>query len=102
MKKRLQPFFPESGFNQSRSGCSDASHRALAETHALYAQPALVLGFYSLFYWFKNALMQDGLQILRQPAPMSSSRSQGLDADLACRREPSKNNIDKGNEGPAL
>lgn len=102
MKKRLQLFFPESGFNQSRSGCSDASHRVLTQTHALYAQPALVLGFYSLFYWFENALVQDGLQILRQPAPMSSSRSQGLDVDLACRRELSKNNIDKGNEGPAL
>lgn len=36
--------------------------------HALYAQPALVLGFYSLFYWFENALVQDGLQILRQAA----------------------------------
>lgn len=100
MKKRLQPFFPESGFNQGCSGSSDAAHRALAQTHALYAQPALVLGFYSLFYWFENALMQDGLQILRQAAPMSTS--QGLDEDLACRREPSKNNIDKGNEGPAL
>lgn len=73
--------------------------RSLRHT-LLYAQPALLLGFYSLFYWSENALMQDGLQILRQPAPMSSS--QGLDADLACRREPSKNNIDKGNEGPAL
>lgn len=102
MKKRLQPFFPESGFNQSCSGSSDAAHRVLAQTHALYAQPALVLGFYSLFYWSENALMQDGLQILMQAAPKSGSRSQGLDADLACRRELSKNNIDKGNEGPAL
>lgn len=41
MKKRLQPFFPESGFNQSRSGCSDASHRALAQTHALICSTCL-------------------------------------------------------------
>lgn len=77
MKKRLQPFFPESGFNQSRSGCSDASHRALAQTHAPYAQPALVLGFYSLFYWFENALMQDGLQILSSQLPYQAAAAKG-------------------------